>query len=113
MSLQFVNLAGVREISATEIINNQKLNQRGCILVLFYYPNTLESTALLNLWSMLSNTLAGINFYAVDMSQRQFFNRPTILLYIDGTPRSYYLGERSFSAIRDFAISSACTFPTH
>ena len=111
------------------------LRATGCSAVLFYVRNNATSRGLRDIWNVLSENFAGINFFAVNASLRVNIMRafqqvnddpdhplspyyirgyPTILIYREGAvpgaswPKAFYNGDLSTDALQDWLLQLAC-----
>lgn len=111
------------------------LKATGCSAILFYMPRNATSRAMKNIWNRLSEDLAGVNFYSVNVSRRpkvmeafqkvtadeehplhlyQLRGFPTILTYRESAeegvsiPQAFYNGELSYDALLNYFITLAC-----
>lgn len=111
------------------------LKAEGCSLVLFYLRENPASNGMRDIWNLLSERFAGVNFFAVNASLRVDIMRafqqvsddpdhplstyairgfPTILVYREGGeaglswPKAFYNGELSTIALQNWILQLAC-----
>lgn len=112
------------------------LKANGCSIVLVYSLKDKTSKGLRSIWDELADTLAGINFFALNASRRINIMRawqevsddldhplnayrirgyPSIIVFREGGqpglswPKAFYNGDLSLASLQDWILTLACT----
>jgi hypothetical protein len=122
----------VKEMSESEFwlgsATPTSIKSNKCHIILFYEP-TSTSADLINIWSLLAQTIGGPVIAAVNTSARgeimdafanveadldnplnafSGFGIPTIMVYRNRWPQAFYNGELSYDAIKKWILVLAC-----
>jgi hypothetical protein len=104
------------------------LKSKDTTLILFYVPDDPDSESLKDIWAALGEELAGIDFAAVNGSNKKEVMKafvetggdpdhplfpfrvagfPTIMTYRGGWPQAYYNGPRTYDDLLDYCMELA------